>query len=440
MSPLPQLEGIAPDTAMVGPGGHLLVGGCDVVDVALRYGTPIYLYDEATIRARARAFREAVGAYPAGAAVQYAAKAYCAPWLLRVMAEEGMGLDVVSGGELQVAAGVDFPRERISFHGNNKTGEELELALRERVGRVVIDNLDEIDRLATQAAERGTRQAVLLRVNPAVAARTHEHLQTGAADSKFGLSLSSDDAATGVGMIVERPSLDFRGLHFHIGSQIGEIEPYREALDRAFRFARGLRDRGIEVREVSPGGGYRVRYLPSDTPVDTVAMAREVAKMVVEIAERHGFAGAVPDLSIEPGRALVASAGLAVYRVGSVKAVPGGRTYVAVDGGMADNIRPTAYGAEYTAVLANRMTHAAEATFAIAGRYCESGDILIREVRLPRPRPGDLVAIPASGAYHLAMASNYNLVPRPAVVAVADGVARLVRRRETYADLVATEV
>src|SRR6266513_1311853 len=259
------------------------------------------------------------------------------------MAEEGMGLDVVSGGELQVAAGVDFPRERISFHGNNKTGEELELALRERVGRVVIDNLDEIDRLATQAAERGTRQAVLLRVNPAVAARTHEHLQTGAADSKFGLSLSSDDAATGVGMIAERPSLDFRGLHFHIGSQIGEIEPYRDALDR-----------GLPLRELSPGGGYRVRYLPSDTPVDTVAMAREVAKMVVEIAERHGFAGALPDLSIEPGRALVASAGLAVYRVGSVKAVPGGRTYVAVDGGMADNIRPTAYGAEYTAVLANR--------------------------------------------------------------------------------------
>ena len=189
MSPLPQLEGIAPDTATVGRGGHLLVGGCDVVDVALRYGTPVYLYDEATIRARARAFREAVGGYPARAAVQYAAKAYCAPWLLRVMAEEGMGLDVVSGGELQVAAGVDFPRERISFHGNNKTGEELELALRERVGRVVIDNLDEIDRLATQAAERGTRQAVLLRVNPAVAARTHEHLLTGAADSKFGLSL-----------------------------------------------------------------------------------------------------------------------------------------------------------------------------------------------------------------------------------------------------------
>src|SRR5439155_1275843 len=249
VSPLPQLEGIAPDTATVGLGGHLLVGGCDVVDVALRYGTPVYLYDEATIRARARAFREAVAAYPAGAAVQYAAKAYCAPWLLRVMAEEGMGLDVVSGGELQVAAGVDFPRERISFHGNNKTGEELELALRERVGRVVIDNLDEIDRLATQAAERGTRQAVLLRVNPAVAARTHEHLQTGAADSKFGLSLSSDDAATGVGMIAERPSLDFRGLHFHIGSQIGEIEPYREALDRAFRFARGLRDRGLPLRD-----------------------------------------------------------------------------------------------------------------------------------------------------------------------------------------------
>jgi diaminopimelate decarboxylase len=432
-------EGIFPDDARITALGHLAIGEHDLVELAFRYGTPLYVYDEATIRARARAFRAALGGYPAKTTVYYAAKAYCAPWILRIVAEEGLGLDVVSGGELAAAVRVDFPRERIFFHGNDKTDDELAMAVHERVGRVVIDNLEEIDRLAEAAHTAGVRQRVLVRVNPAVAPHTHEHLQTGAADSKFGLSLGSGAAETAIARISERDSLDFRGLHAHIGSQIDEVAPYRDEVDRLFGLAQRLHARGIAVRELSPGGGYGVRYTESDAAIDAPGMAAAVAGLVRESARSFGFA-APPDLGIEPGRAIVAPAAVALYRVGSVKEVPGIRTYVAVDGGMADNIRPTAYGATYTAVLADRADEDADATVAIAGRYCESGDVLIRSVRLPLPVPGNLVAIPAAGAYHLSMASNYNMVPRPAVVLIASAGARLVRRRETYDDLFAADL
>ena len=410
-------EGIFPDTANVSPTGHLAVGGSDLVELAGRYGTPLYVYDEATIRARARAFRTALAGYPARTTVCYAAKAYCAPWILRLAAEEGLGLDVVSSGELHTAA--------------------LEMALRLRVGRVVIDNLEEIGRLADRATAAGVRQAVLLRVSPGVTAHTHTHLQTGAVDTKFGFG--PDVVGAAARAVLSRPALDLRGLHAHIGSQIGELEPYAASIERVFAVAQEIARLGADIREISPGGGYAVRYRPGDPVVDGPGIAREVARMVAESSRLHGFARP-PDLAIEPGRALVATSGIALYRVGSVKELPRVRTYVAVDGGMADNIRPTAYGAEYTAVLANRMQDPAEATFAIAGRYCESGDVLIREVRMPRPVAGDLVAVPVSGAYHLAMASNYNMVPRPAVVVVEQGGARLVRRRETNDDLLTSDV
>ena len=430
-------EGIFPDTASVSPTGHLAVGGSDLVELAGRYGTPLYVYDEATIRARARAFRTALAGYPARTTVCYAAKAYCAPWILRLAAEEGLGLDVVSSGELHTAALAGFASERISFHGNNKTEDELEMALRLRVGRVVIDNLEEIGRLADRATAAGVRQAVLLRVSPGVTAHTHTHLQTGAVDTKFGFG--PDVVGAAARAVLSRPALDLRGLHAHIGSQIGELEPYAASIERVFAVAQEIARLGADIREISPGGGYAVRYRPGDPVVDGPGIAREVARMVAESSRLHGFARP-PDLAIEPGRALVATSGIALYRVGSVKELPRVRTYVAVDGGMADNIRPTAYGAEYTAVLANRMQDPAEATFAIAGRYCESGDVLIREVRMPRPVAGDLVAVPVSGAYHLAMASNYNMVPRPAVVVVEQGGARLVRRRETNDDLLTSDV
>src|SRR5438128_221118 len=310
---------IFPDTARIGPDGHLAVGGCDLVALAARHGTPLYVYDEASIRARAGQYREALAlVYPGRATVCYAAKAYCAPWILRVVADEGLGLDVVSGGELHAARVVRFPMDRVYFHGNNKSADELALAF-------------------------------------------------------------------------------------------------------------------------AASGGCAVRYGPDETPVDTGRMIGDVGRVVLAAARAHGFAAPLPDLTIEPGRALVATAALALYRVGSVKRT-GARTYAAVDGGMADNIRPTAYDARYTAVLAARANDAADATVTVAGRYCESGDILIRETRLPLPRAGELIAIPVSGAYHLSMASNYNQVPRPAVVVVAEGRARLVRRRETYDDLLSLEL
>jgi diaminopimelate decarboxylase len=427
-----------PDTTHLTARDTLSIGGCDLVALAGEHGTPLYVYDEATIRARAGSFREAVGAYPGRATVCYAAKAYGAPWLLRLLAAEGLGLDVVSGGELHAAVRADFPRDRIFFHGNNKSEDELLSASAERVGRIVVDNLDEITMLARVATERDARIPVLLRLGPAVDAHTHAHLLTGAEDTKFGLDITSGAAEQGVRAVLRWPKLDLRGFHAHIGSQIRETAPYRESVERLFAFAADMREKtGFVAREFSPGGGYAVRYTMDDPEARPAEMIRDVATAVAGAARRHGFADPFPDLTIEPGRSIIAAAGVALYRVGSVKR--GARTYVAVDGGMADNIRPTAYGAKYAAVLASRVNDGTLTEVAIAGKYCETGDVLIQKTALPLPRVGEVIAIPMSGAYQLSMASNYNMAPRPAVVVVRDGRARLVRRRETFEDLLAAE-
>lgn len=426
--------GLFPDTTRVTDDNHLSIGECDLVALAAEYGTPLYVYDAATVQARATAYSDALrAAYPGRATVCYAAKAYIAPWLLALLAKDGLGLDVVSGGELHVAAVAGFPRERIYFHGNNKSEDELRAALDQRIGRIVVDNLDEIALLGRLAGEHDEPQPVLLRLGPGVDVQTHAHLATGTPDTKFGLDIASGAAETGVRAILAQPSLDLRGFHAHIGSQIREIDPYRVALDRLFAFAAAMREKhGFLAREISPGGGYPVRYVPTDPDVRVADMIRDVASAVAAAAKKFAFE--LPELTIEPGRSIIAHAGVAVYRVGSVKR--GARTYVAVDGGMADNLRPTAYGAEYTAALASRVDDGGLADVAIAGKYCETGDVLIQKVALPLPRVGDLVAIPVSGAYHLAMASNYNMAPRPAVVVVEGGIARVVTRRETYADLI----
>ena len=426
-----------PDTTRLTRKNTIEIGGCDVSDLAAEYGTPLYVYDEATIRARARAFREAVAGYGGHTTVCYAAKAYSAPWLLRLIAAEGLGLDVVSGGELHAAVRAEFPRDRIFFHGNNKSEDELLFASAEKVGRIVIDNLDEITLLARVAARQPARVPVLLRLGPAVDAHTHAHLLTGAEDTKFGLDIASGAAEEGVRSVLGRPKLELRGFHAHIGSQIRDLDPYRDSVERLFAFAAEIRERaGFVAREISPGGGYGVRYTLQDPETRPAEMIRVVTGIVADAARRHGF-DELPDLTIEPGRSIVAPAGVALYRVGSVKR--GARTYVAVDGGMADNIRPTAYEAKYTAVLASRVSDAEVADVAIAGKYCETGDILIQHVMLPLPRVGEVIAIPVAGAYQLSMASNYNMAPRPAVVVVSEGRARLVRRRETYDDLLAAE-
>jgi diaminopimelate decarboxylase len=431
--------GLFPDTARLTEHNTLAVGGCDLVALAAEFGTPLYVYDEATIVARAGSFREAVAGYPGRAMVCYAAKAYSAPWLLSLLAAEGLGLDVVSGGELHAAMRADFPRDRIFFHGNNKSEDELLLASAESVGRIVVDNLDEITLLASVAAKRAARTPVLLRLGPAVDVHTHAHLLTGAEDTKFGLDIASGAAEAAVRAVLKWSMLELRGFHAHIGSQIREVGPYRESVERLFAFAAAMRDKtGFVAREISPGGGYGVRYTVDDPETRPADMIREVTTIVADAARRHGFADPLPDLTVEPGRSIIASAGVALYRVGSVKR--GARTYVAVDGGMADNIRPTAYGAKYTAMLASRVRGDDATDVAVAGKYCETGDILIQTVALPLPRVGEVIAIPVSGAYQLSMASNYNMAPRPAVVVVRDGHAGLVRRRESFEDLLAADV
>jgi diaminopimelate decarboxylase len=431
-----EVRALLPDTAALTEAGHLSVGGADVVELADEFGTPLYVYDEATVRLRARAYRDGLrAAYPGESLVCYAGKAYCAPWLLRLIADEGLGLDVVSGGELFAAQRAGFPPERIFVHGNNKSADELAQVLEAGVSRVVVDNFEEIDRLSALAAQRGKTQAILLRVAPGVEAHTHVHIQTGILDTKFGLSIQTGAAADAVERIRDSRGLRLEGLHAHIGSQVFELEPYRLTIARIFDFAASVR---LELRELSPGGGFGVRYTSDDTPVSAKDATAAIAQAVCAAA--RDAQRPLPKLTIEPGRSIVGPAGVAVYRVGSIKVIEGVRTYVAVDGGMADNIRPTAYGATYTPVLANRLSEPADSTVAVAGRYCESGDVLVRDAALPMPTVGDLVAIPASGAYHLSMASNYNLVPRPAVVVVANGQARLVRRRETYADLLSYEL
>ena len=432
----PEIAALLPESAQATPDGHLRLGGCDLVQVAAEFGTPLYVYDEATIRHRASAYRDALrAAYPGRSLVCYAGKAYCAPWLLRIVAEEGLGLDVVSGGELHAARASGFPPERIYFHGNNKGEDEIALGLDMGIGRVVVDNPEEVDRLSRLATQRDRTQAVLLRVAPGVEAHTHVHIKTGVLDTKFGLSIHTGAAADAVERIRRSPGLELVGLHAHIGSQIFELEPYRETIQRVFDFAASV---GLDVQELSPGGGFGVRYTPADTSMPATEIAQAIADSVCGVARAAGLGS--PMLTIEPGRSIIAPAGVAVYRVGSIKVIPGVRTYVAVDGGMADNIRPTAYGARYTPLLANRLLDRADATVAIAGKYCESGDVLVKDAQLPMPRVGDLVAVPSSGAYHLSMASNYNLSLRPAVVVAQAGKARLVRRRETYEDLLRPEL
>ncbi|MBI4759210.1 MAG: diaminopimelate decarboxylase [Chloroflexi bacterium] len=429
-----ELGDILPITARVNSAGHLEIGGCDLVSLAQEFGTPLYAYDEATLRHNcARHLKAFSSRYP-DVRVLYAGKAYLGLALLSLLVKEGLGLDVVSGGELALAQRAGFPMELVYFHGNNKSAQELELALKLGVGRIVVDNLHELERLNQTALGLGAKASVLLRLSPNVDPHTHRFITTGLVDSKFGFPLQTGAAEEAVGQVLASPGLQLLGFHAHIGSQICELEPYRATMEALLAFAGRVRERfGFVPAEISPGGGWGIRYTREEQPPEIEAVAGAIADSLVEGVERLGLPR--PRLVVEPGRAIVARAGVALYTVGSIKEVPGVRTYVAVDGGMADNIRPALYDARYEVVAANRVQTAPTQTVTVAGKYCESGDILARDVHLPRLEPGDLLAIPAAGAYCLPLASNYNLSLRPAVVMVKGGQARLVRRRECYEDL-----
>jgi diaminopimelate decarboxylase len=428
-----------PKTAERAADGALSVGGVPVADLAREFGTPLYVYDVATIRDQCRRYTQAFsGAYPQ-ARVVYAGKAWMSRALLEIIAAEGLSLDVVSAGELALALACDFPPERINFHGNNKTPDELRMALDAGIACIIIDNFDEIDLLANLTAGRSEPQDVLIRINPGIDVHTHDYRKTGIPDSKFGLGIVTGDAEQAVQRIVEIEGLRLRGYHAHIGSQIFEIDPFVDTVDTIFAFAAAMRDRfGIVPDEMSPGGGYGIVYEPGDPEPRIEEYAGTVARATLAAAERHDLPD--PILTVEPGRSIVGMAGVAVYTIGARKVIPDVRTYVSVDGGMADNIRPALYGAGYTAELVARPTTGDVQTVTIAGKYCESGDVLIDQVALPPFEPGDLLAVPATGAYCLAMASNYNLALRPAVVFVEDGRGWVVQRRETYNDLLLRDV
>ena len=433
MQPLSQ---VLPPSASTTPEGHLSIGGCDVVALAEEYGTPLVIYDGGLLRDTMRRYVQAFRAHDARAEVIYASKAFWAQALLRMAHEEDLRVDVASGGELFMALHAGFPAEKIVMHGNAKDARELGEALDAMVGIVVVDGLDEIALLDRLAGERGRVQDVLVRVTPGVKPSTHQYISTGQIDSKFGFSLEGGLAAAAVAACRAADNVNLMGLHCHIGSQIFEIGAYRLAaqLLAAFVKEQGADDLGI----MDMGGGLGIAYTRGDEPPSVEAFADMVMDSVAEEWDAAGLQR--PRVMVEPGRSIVGRAGVTVYRVTGTKDIPGVRRYAAVDGGMSDLMRPMLYGAVYEALLPERPEAEATEVMRLVGKHCESGDVLIQEADLPPIGPGDLVCLPATGAYGVAMASNYNGVTRPAVVFVDAGEATLVVRRETYAELVARDL
>ena len=410
------------------------VGGCDLVDLAHRHGTPLYVYDEETVRRRSA---EYIAAMDSAGEVLYSAKAFASPRFLRIVAEEGLGLDVVSAGELHLALKSGFPKERIKFLGNNKSREDIGSAL-DAGATIVIDGFHEFDVLS-DAVQNGRRVPVMLRISPGVKPDTHDHISTGQLDSKFGFSVESGAARQAVVTALAHPKLELVGLHSHIGSQIFALGAYERAMEIMLDLLVQLRDElHFEPRALGAGGGLGIAYTSDDDPPTPRQFVETVRHALDSGCASRGLQ--VPQLVVEPGRSIAGPAGVALYTVGSIKDIPGVRRYVAVDGGMGDNIRPKLYGARYEAFLASGPEQPDAGRVTIAGKYCESTDILITDIDMPELSTGDVICVPAAGAYCLAMASNYNGMPRPEVVLVRDGKAEVMRRRETFDDLVAAEV
>ncbi|MEI7453531.1 MAG: diaminopimelate decarboxylase [Actinomycetes bacterium] len=435
------MSNVWPNSATRGVDGALCIAGVDVRDAAANHGTPLFIFDEEDVRARAREYREA--AEKAGARkVYYAAKAFLSTAVARWVYEEGLGLDVASGGELAVALRAGVPGADLLLHGNNKSMSEIETAIQAGVARIVVDSFEEIVRVADAALRAGIVQPVLVRLTIGVEAHTHEFIATAHEDQKFGFSVASGAADEAIRRIVKLPSLEFRGLHSHIGSQIFDTDGFEEAAVRMVSFIDRLRaDQGVDVAELDLGGGMGIAYLSTDEPLEIDDLASYVAQVVARECQLLGLP--VPALAFEPGRAIVGRAGITIYEVGTVKPVELGdvvRTYVSVDGGMSDNIRTALYDASYTIELASRTSSADLMLVRVVGKHCESGDIVVRDAYLPSDLvPGDLLAVAATGAYCRSLASNYNYLPKPAVVGVRDGKTSVVLRRETLDDLLALD-
>lgn len=420
--------------------GNLTIGGLDTVELAKEYGTPLYVMDEDLIREHCRSFKKSIDNYYGGAGlVCYASKAFCCKAMCKIMMDEGIGLDVVSEGELYTASSVGFPMDKVCFHGNNKTDGELSLALEKKVGRIIVDNIFELERLNKLAGNAGVKANIMYRIKPGIDAHTHDFVKTGQIDSKFGFALETGEAFEAVKKAISLENINLAGLHCHIGSQIFDIDPFVHAAEVMINFIEKIKiELGYEVKELNLGGGFGIKYTDADTPVEYDKYMEKVSVKVKELCKEKNLN--LPFILIEPGRSVAAPAGITLYTVGGIKDIPNIRTYVSIDGGMCDNPRYALYKSKYDAVVANRASEPKSENVTIAGKCCESGDLIGEGMPIQHVEAGDTIAILATGAYNYSMSSNYNRIPKPAVVMVKEGSSRVVVKRETLEDIIRNDI
>ena len=420
--------------------GHLTFAGMDTVELAQKYGTPLYLMDENKIREHMRCYKEAMEKYfPEGSVPEFASKSFSAKCIYRIAKEEGIDIDAVSSGEIYTALQAGFPREKCFFHGNNKTDADIRFAIESGVGYFVLDNLEELDSLNQIAGEMGVLQKVLLRVSPGIDPHTHQKIMTGSVDSKFGVAIETGQAMELTKKILERENVKLLGFHCHIGSQIFESEPFIEAGEMMFEFLADVKNTlGFTAEMLNLGGGFGVKYTEKDPDINYAEKICEIGEVLKVQFEKLGLK--MPKIMMEPGRSLVADAGMTLYTVGSVKEITGYKSYVSVDGGMPDNPRFALYESEYTVEIANKMNNPKDFIADVAGRCCESGDIVAENISMPKPKRGDILVVLTTGAYNYSMASNYNRLGKPPVVMIKDGVDRVVVKRETLGDICRLDV
>ena len=418
----------------------LTIGGMDTVSLAKEYGTPLYVMDENKIRECCRAYVSSVDKFYGGnGRIHYASKAMCTKEMCRIMAEENLGIDVVSGGELYTAKAAGFPMDKVCFHGNNKTPDEIAMALELGVGRFVVDNEYELATLSRMAKEKGITASVLFRIKPGIDAHTHDFVKTGQIDSKFGVALETGEALDIIKKAVNTENIDYCGIHCHIASQVFDVKPFVEAAEVMMDFIKVIKDEtGADTKELNLGGGFGVAYKDGETSVEYEIFMEAVSGIIHKKSEELGVL--LPFILMEPGRSIVASAGITLYTIGGIKEIPDIRTYVSVDGGMADNPRYILYQSEYTFCVANKAAEEKSETVTIAGKCCESGDLLGDGIKLQKAEIGDILAVLTTGAYNYSMASHYNRIPNPAVVMVRDGKSRVVVKRETYEDMARNDI
>ncbi|MBQ4629480.1 MAG: diaminopimelate decarboxylase [Clostridia bacterium] len=428
------------DYMKVNSEGHLVIGGCDTTELAKEYKTPLYVMDEDRIRDNMRQYKNSIDKFYSGnGRALYASKAFSAVYMYKIAAEEGLGVDVVSGGELYTALKAGFDPSKIVFHGNNKSYDEIHMALNAGVGRLVVDGEGELEKIDAICKELDKKAEILIRVKPGVDAHTHQFISTGQIDCKFGFAIENGEAYEFIKKAMTFDTVQIKGLHCHIGSQIFLFEPFKCCAEVMMNFYAELKaELGLTLPELNLGGGFGIKYVESDTPVSYEGYIEAVSDIIKGICEENELP--IPFIYMEPGRSIVGDAGTTLYTVGTIKDIAHVRKYVSIDGGLGDNPRYILYGSEYDAVLANRATDTPEETVTVCGKCCESGDIIIENCHLPKAQSGDIVAVMSTGAYNYSMASNYNRIPRPPVVMVSNGKSKVIIKRETYDDIIKNDI